>query len=129
MKYTEIGKHLVIDPAVCHGQLTFQGTRVPVDTVLALLAKGYSTDQLLKSYPELSRTAIEEALKLATDALQTRYRQPLEVAAWVKSSWTTNSSIRKFSYRLRVGLRFNVCASCGRMKSLKTIAFQDCCVN
>jgi len=81
MKHTEIGTYLVIDPDICHGQLTFKGTRVPVDTVLALLAKGYSADQLLKSYPELSRAAIEEALQLAIDALQTRYRQPLEVAA------------------------------------------------
>ncbi len=81
MKHTEIGKYLVIDPGICHGQLTFKGTRVPVDTILALLAKGYSTDQLLKSYPELERMAIEEALQLAIDALQTRYRKPLEVAA------------------------------------------------
>jgi uncharacterized protein (DUF433 family) len=81
MKYIEVGQYLVIDPDICHGQLTFKGTRIPVDTVLALLAKGYSTEQLLKSYPELSRAAIEEALRLAMDALRTRYRQSLEVAA------------------------------------------------
>lgn len=81
MKYVEIGKYLVIDPDVCHGQLTFKGTRIPVDTVLALLAKGYSIEQLLKSYPELSRAAIEEALHLAMDALQAHYRQSVEVAA------------------------------------------------
>lgn len=55
MKYVELGKYLVIDPEICHGQLTFKGTRIPVDTVLALIVKGYSIDQLLKSYPELSR--------------------------------------------------------------------------
>ncbi|MCX7837948.1 MAG: DUF433 domain-containing protein [Anaerolineae bacterium] len=48
MKYVEVGKYLVIDPEICHGQLTFKGTRIPVDTVLALIAKGYSIDQLLK---------------------------------------------------------------------------------
>ncbi len=65
MASNEVGEHLVVDPEICHGQVTFKGTRVPVETILALLGKGYSVDQLLKSYPELTRTAIEEALRLA----------------------------------------------------------------
>ena len=81
MNYREIGKYLVIDPEICHGQLTFKGTRVPVDTILALLAKGHSANQLLKSYPELNRAAMEEAIQLASDALRAQYQQPLEVAA------------------------------------------------
>jgi uncharacterized protein (DUF433 family) len=81
MQKTEIGRYLVVDPQICHGQLTFKETRIPVDTVLALLAKGYSVDQLLKSYPELNRAAIEEVLGLAIEALQSRYRRPIEVAA------------------------------------------------
>lgn len=52
-----------MDPEICHGQLTFKETRVPVSTVLALLGKGYSIEQMLKSYPEISRPAIEAALK------------------------------------------------------------------
>jgi uncharacterized protein (DUF433 family) len=58
----EVGKFLVVDPEICHGQLTFKGTRVPVATVLALLGKGYSIEQMLKSYPEVSRPAIEAAI-------------------------------------------------------------------
>lgn len=81
MKRTEIGKHIVIDPEICHGQITFIGTRIPIDTILALLAKGYSTDQLLKGYPELTRPAIEEAIKLASESLRIRYHIPLEVSA------------------------------------------------
>ena len=81
MKYREIGKYLVIDPEICHGQLTFKGTRIPVDTILALLAKGYAANQLLKSYPELNRLAMEEAIQLAMDALRSQYQHPIEVAA------------------------------------------------
>jgi uncharacterized protein (DUF433 family) len=81
MKRTEIGKYIIIDPEICHGQITFKGTRIPIDTVLALLAKGYSMEQLLKSYPELTRAAIEEAVHLATESLHLRYRVPLQVAA------------------------------------------------
>lgn len=61
----EIGNYLVIDREICHGQMTFRGTRIPVDTVLTFLAKGYSIDQLLCSWPELQRPAIEEASRLA----------------------------------------------------------------
>lgn len=74
MKRREIGTFLVIDPEICHGQLTFKDTRVPVDTILSLLAKGYSIDRLVTSYPELRRAAIEEAIQLATDALESQYQ-------------------------------------------------------
>lgn len=69
----EVGSYMVIDPEICHGQMTFKGTRIPVDTVLTFLAKGYSIDQLLRSWPELSRPAVEEAIKMALEALQDRY--------------------------------------------------------
>jgi uncharacterized protein (DUF433 family) len=64
----EVGKHLVADPRVCFGKLTFQGTRVPVNTVLALLAIGRSIDDILTSWPYLKRAAIEEAIRLAAVA-------------------------------------------------------------
>jgi len=83
MPRVEIGKYLMIDPEICHGQMTFKGTRVPVDTVLTFLAKGYSMDQLLRSWPELTRPAVEEAIHLASQALQTHYPAFLQVAAGV----------------------------------------------
>ncbi|MDH7485545.1 MAG: DUF433 domain-containing protein [Anaerolineae bacterium] len=76
----EIGNYLVIDPEICHGQMVFKGTRVPVDTVLTFLAKGYSVDQLLRSWPELTRPAVEEAIYLASEALQMHYPASLQLA-------------------------------------------------
>jgi len=76
MTKLEIGNYLVIDPEICHGQMTFKATRVPVDTVLTFLAKGYTVDQLLRSWPELQRPAIEEAIHLASHSLQERYARP-----------------------------------------------------
>lgn len=77
----EIGNYLVIDQEICHGQMTFRGTRVPVDTVLTFLAKGYTIDQLLRSWPELQRSAVEEAIRLASASLQERYAlTPVAVA-------------------------------------------------
>jgi uncharacterized protein (DUF433 family) len=62
-----VGKYLVIDPRVCHGEMTFKGTRVPVETILPYLAKGYSHAYLRKSWPEVSTEAIAEAVQLATE--------------------------------------------------------------
>lgn len=81
MGRVEIGRHLVFDSGICHGQLTFKGTRVPVDTVLTFLAKGYSVDQLLRSWPELTRPAVEEAIYLASQALQAGHAGNRKTAA------------------------------------------------
>jgi len=81
MRKVEVGNYLMIDPEVCHGQMTFRGTRVPVDTVLTFLAKGYSVDQLLRSWPELTRSAVEEAISLASQSLQAHYGASSEIAA------------------------------------------------
>ena|ERR1051326_2496789 len=69
-----VGKFLVTDPAICHGQLTFRGTRVPVQTLLLYLAKGYYIEYLRRSWPEVSSEAILEAMELATELLSREYR-------------------------------------------------------
>ena len=66
MKRVEVGRFLVNDPRVCHGQLIFKGTRVPVETVLYWLAKGKTIESVLEDWPYLVREAIEEAIQLAS---------------------------------------------------------------
>ena len=73
MQRREVGQYLVVDPEICHGQLTFKGTRVPVDTVLTFLGMGETLDEIQESWPNVSREAIAEALRLASLALQERY--------------------------------------------------------
>lgn len=73
MQRTEVGQYLVVDSEICHGQLTFKGTRVPVDTVLTFLGMGETLDEILESWPNVSREAIAEALRLASLALQQQY--------------------------------------------------------
>src|SRR5882672_10458496 len=69
MKILEVGEHLIVDPRVCHGKLTFKGTRLPVQTVLSLLVrKGRSISYVQKSWPYLKKEAIEEAVRLAAVA-------------------------------------------------------------
>ncbi len=83
MEKIDVGKYIVIDPEICHGQMTFRDTRVPVDTVLVYLAKGYSVEQLLLSWPQISRPAIQEALYLASQSLQAQYASQLALASTV----------------------------------------------
>lgn len=75
MKRIEIRRCLVSDPEVCHGQLTFKGTRILVETVLSYLAAGRTVEWVLAEWPRLSREAVQEALQLATAALLERYRR------------------------------------------------------
>ena len=75
MKRLEIGEHLVIDPSVCHGQLTFKGTRIPVETVLLFLSTGRTIDWVLAEWPRLTREAVEEAMRFAIAALVERYKE------------------------------------------------------
>ena len=73
MRKKFIGRYLVVDPKVCHGKLTFTGTRVPVETVLSWLAKGKTMESILATWPEITREAVEEATQLAAAALVQRH--------------------------------------------------------
>lgn len=79
MNRMEIGEYLVVDPEVCHGQLTFKGTRVPVEAVLTFLSMGYTIDDVLEEWPYIERAAINEALLFASNLIVERY--PGRIAA------------------------------------------------
>lgn len=80
MAVVEVGEHMVIDPEMVHGSLTFKGTRVPVSTVLAYIAKGESVDDVPRHWPQVSREAASEAVQLACEALHLLYAQELDAA-------------------------------------------------
>ena len=40
-KRKDLGQYIVADLEICHGQLTFKGTRIMVKSVLEMLAKGW----------------------------------------------------------------------------------------
>jgi uncharacterized protein (DUF433 family) len=69
-KRKELGQYIVADPEICHGQLTFKGTRIMVKSVLEMLAKGWDWDQISQEYlGKVSHAAIAEAVSLANEAL------------------------------------------------------------
>jgi uncharacterized protein (DUF433 family) len=74
-KRLEIGKYLVRDPEIYHGELTFKGTRVPVSVVLAYIAKGVSVNEVPHHWPEVSPDAVREAILLAKQAMLEKYKK------------------------------------------------------
>jgi uncharacterized protein (DUF433 family) len=80
MDAINVGEHLVIDPEVMHGQLTFKGTRVPVSTVMAFLELGRSVDDIVADWPQLAVPAVREAIRLATEALLCQHAPSLSAA-------------------------------------------------
>ena len=65
-KRKELGQYIVADPEICHGQLTFKGTRIMVKSVLHYVAQGKDWDWISQEYfGKVSREAIAEAVSLA----------------------------------------------------------------
>ena len=57
--------YITRDPTICGGEPVVTGTRVTVRTVLASLAEGMGTDDLLQEFPSLSREAIRAVIAFA----------------------------------------------------------------
>jgi uncharacterized protein (DUF433 family) len=70
MRKKRARKYICADPKVCHGQLTFCGTRILVSDVLDLVAAGTSWDEIVRQcHGSISRPAIAEAIRLAGRAI------------------------------------------------------------
>jgi uncharacterized protein (DUF433 family) len=68
MKFARI----TIDPEQMGGVPCLRGLRIPVATVVAMLADGMTEDEILADYPDLERADIHEALRYAAEAVRER---------------------------------------------------------
>jgi uncharacterized protein (DUF433 family) len=60
------GKYVVADPKICHGRLTFLGTRIFVKDVLELVASGMPWRRIIQEcHGSITEEAIAEAVRLA----------------------------------------------------------------
>jgi len=65
-----LGRYVVADPKICHGQPTFRGTRILVADVLEQVASGMARETIIEEWDgSISEHAICEAVQLAAQAL------------------------------------------------------------
>jgi uncharacterized protein (DUF433 family) len=68
MKFTRI----TVNPKQMGGAPCMRGLRIPVATVIGLVAEGMTQPQILKAYPDLEAADINEALQYAAEAVRER---------------------------------------------------------
>jgi uncharacterized protein (DUF433 family) len=67
-----LGRYIVIDPVICHGEPVFRGTRILVADVLEQVASGMAWEAIVEEWRgALTKEAIAEAVRLAREALAT----------------------------------------------------------
>jgi uncharacterized protein (DUF433 family) len=57
--------HIVRDPHICGGEPIVRGTRVPLRTILASLAEGATSDEILRDFPTLTDEGLRAVIAFA----------------------------------------------------------------
>ena len=68
MRFTRI----TVDPEKMGGVPCIRGLRIPVVTVVEMVADGMDTEEILRAYPDLEPEDIREALRYAAAAVRER---------------------------------------------------------
>lgn len=61
---------IIRDPKIVAGEPVFKGTRVTLKTVLASLAEGATTAEILADFPTLSEEDVRAAIAFAAESAQ-----------------------------------------------------------
>jgi uncharacterized protein (DUF433 family) len=64
-------RRITVDPKVLVGKPIVKGTRISVEFVIDLLARGWTTGQILKEYDHLTPEDIQACLAYASEMLKT----------------------------------------------------------
>ena len=62
--------HVVVDPKVLVGKPIIRGTRISVELLMDRLADGWSMDQILESYPRVTRDDVLAAIAFVTEVFR-----------------------------------------------------------
>ena len=68
MKFTRI----TVDPNKMNGVPCVRNLRIPVATVVAMLAENMNEEEILQAYPDLESADIRESLMYAAEAVKER---------------------------------------------------------
>lgn len=62
-------EHIHADPKVAAGKPVVRGTRLAVDFLLDLFAKGWTREEVLEAYPHLTPEALQAVFAFAAEVL------------------------------------------------------------
>ncbi len=65
-------ERITIDPEQMGGVPCIRGMRIPVATVVAMVADGMTTPEILEAFPDLKAEDVAEALRYAAEAVRER---------------------------------------------------------
>jgi uncharacterized protein (DUF433 family) len=65
-------ERIAIDHRVMGGVPCIRGTRIPVATVVGMVADGMSTQEIVADFPQLSAEDVQDALRYAAAAVDER---------------------------------------------------------
>jgi uncharacterized protein (DUF433 family) len=73
-------ERITTDPEQMGGAPCIRGLRVPVTTVVDMVAEGMTADEIVDAFPDLQPEDIEQALHYAAESVRER-EPPLRVAS------------------------------------------------
>ena len=65
-------KRITVNPRQMDGLPCIRGLRIPVATVVGMVADGMADTEILKAFPDLEQEDIREALRFAAEAVRER---------------------------------------------------------
>jgi uncharacterized protein (DUF433 family) len=68
---------ITVNHSILAGKPIIKGTRIAVEFIMDLLANGWTTEKILKNYPQLKKGDITAVLKYATELLKEEKVYPL----------------------------------------------------
>ena len=65
-------KRITVNPQQMGGVPCIRGLRIPVATIVGMIADGMTAEEILKDYPDLEPEDMTEALQYAAEAVRER---------------------------------------------------------
>jgi len=64
-----MNEYVQIDSQICGGEPVARGTRIMVRNILGMIAGGYTIEQIVKAYPELTLDMVRGILEYAAEVI------------------------------------------------------------
>ena len=63
-------ERITIDPKQMNGEPCIRNLRIPIATIITMIAQGITTKKILEYYPDLEKDDIAEALNFAAETVR-----------------------------------------------------------